>query len=54
MEQERRKTAFLSGSTGFLGRNLIEQLTESGRAVTPLHWASSDTLLSSRLRFGSL
>ena len=42
MEQERQKTAFVSGSTGFLGRNLIEQLTAGGWAVTALHRASSD------------
>jgi dihydroflavonol-4-reductase len=42
MEQERQKTAFVSGSTGFLGRNLIEQLIATGWAVTALHRASSD------------
>jgi dihydroflavonol-4-reductase len=42
MEQERPRTAFVSGSTGFLGRNLIEQLTAGGWAVTALHRASSD------------
>ena len=42
MDQERQKTAFVSGSTGFLGRNLIEQLTASGWAVTALHRPSSD------------
>ena len=36
------KTAFVTGGTGFLGLNLIRQLTEQGWAVTALHRASSD------------
>lgn len=42
MEREGQKTAFVTGSTGFLGRNLIEQLSAAGWAVTALHRASSD------------
>ena len=36
------KTAFVTGGTGFLGLNLIQQLTEAGWQVTALHRASSD------------
>ena len=35
-------TAFVTGSTGFLGLNLIQQLTEAGWDVTALHRASSN------------
>lgn len=34
--------AFVTGGTGFVGRNLIEQLTHAGWAVTALHRPSSD------------
>jgi dihydroflavonol-4-reductase len=36
------KAAFVTGGTGFLGVNLVEQLTSSGWDVTALHRASSD------------
>ena len=36
------KTAFLTGGTGFLGLNLVRQLTELGWAVTALHRPSSN------------
>ena len=36
------KTAFLTGGTGFLGLNLVRQLTEMGWAVTALHRPSSN------------
>ena len=36
------KTAFLTGGTGFLGLNLVRQLTEQGWAVTALHRPSSN------------
>ncbi|MDQ2801048.1 MAG: NAD-dependent epimerase/dehydratase family protein, partial [Armatimonadota bacterium] len=36
------KTAFVTGSTGFLGLNLIQQLTEQGWQVTALHRPSSN------------
>lgn len=35
------KTAFVTGGTGFLGLNLIQQLTEQGWRVTALHRPSS-------------
>ncbi|MFL6650152.1 MAG: SDR family oxidoreductase [Sulfurifustaceae bacterium] len=37
------KTAFVTGSTGFLGLNLIAQLARQGWQVMALHRASSDT-----------
>lgn len=36
------KTAFVTGGTGFLGLNLVEQLCRQGWRVTALHRASSD------------
>ncbi len=36
------RTAFVTGATGFLGTNLIEQLTDAGRQVTALHRRASD------------
>ncbi len=36
------RTAFVTGGTGFLGLNLIQQLTEQGWRVTALHRPSSD------------
>ena len=36
------KTAFVTGATGFLGLNLVRQLTDEGWAVTALHRPSSD------------
>lgn len=48
MAQERQRTAFVSGSTGFLGRNLVEQLTAGGWAVTALHRPSSDVSVLER------
>ncbi|MBK7408547.1 MAG: NAD-dependent epimerase/dehydratase family protein [Saprospirales bacterium] len=36
------KSAFVTGGTGFIGLNLIEQLIQDGWAVTALHRASSD------------
>ena len=43
------KTAFVTGGTGFLGLNLIEQLCAQGWRVIALHRPSSD--LSTLLRF---
>lgn len=43
------KTAFVTGSTGFVGHNLIEQLVGQGWSVIALHRASSD--LSQLKRF---
>ena len=37
-----RKTAFVTGSTGFLGLNLVEQLTQAGWDVVALHRPSSN------------
>ena len=37
-----RKTAFVTGSTGFLGLNLVEQLTKADWSVVALHRPSSD------------
>ncbi len=37
-----RKTAFVTGGTGFLGLNLLEQLAEAGWAVTGLHRPGAD------------
>ena len=37
-----QKTAFVTGATGFLGLNLVEQLTQAGWAVVALHQATSD------------
>jgi nucleoside-diphosphate-sugar epimerase len=42
-----RKTAFVTGATGFLGLNLVEQLTRADWDVVALHRPSSDP---SRLR----
>lgn len=36
------QTAFITGGTGFLGLNLIQQLTKAGWDVTALHRASSN------------
>ena len=36
------KTAFVTGATGFLGLNLVEQLTAAGWSVVALHRATSD------------
>ncbi|SLN33122.1 NAD-dependent epimerase/dehydratase family protein [Oceanibacterium hippocampi] len=36
------KQAFVTGGTGFLGRNLIEQLCQAGWSVTALHRPESD------------
>jgi dihydroflavonol-4-reductase len=38
----RRKTAFVTGATGFLGLNLVDHLTAIGWQVVALHRASSD------------
>ena len=43
---ERR--AFVTGGTGFLGLNLVEQLTAQGWQVSALHRRSSDVRLLSR------
>ena len=42
------KTAFVTGSTGFLGLNLVEKLTASGWDVTALHRAGSNLKSLSR------
>jgi len=36
------RTAFVTGATGFLGLNLVQQLTEAGWRVTALHRRASD------------
>ncbi len=36
------KTAFVTGGTGFVGLNVVKQLTGAGWSVTALHRASSD------------
>ena len=36
------QTAFVTGATGFLGLNIIQQLTEQGWQVTALHRPSSN------------
>jgi hypothetical protein len=36
------KTAFVTGGTGFVGLNLIDELIKQGWAVTALHRPSSD------------
>ena len=35
------KTAFVTGGTGFIGLNLVEQLTQSGWDVVALHRPNS-------------
>jgi dihydroflavonol-4-reductase len=42
------RTAFVTGGTGFLGLNLIEQLIAQGWQVTALHRPTSDTRLLAR------
>lgn len=42
------KTAFVTGATGFLGLNIIQQLTEAGWRVTALHRPSSNLKYLSR------
>jgi nucleoside-diphosphate-sugar epimerase len=42
------KTAFVTGSTGFVGLNLVEALVSSGWKVTALHRPSSDLTYLSR------
>jgi dihydroflavonol-4-reductase len=37
-----RRTAFVTGGTGFIGRHVVEQLTSSGWHVTALHRPSAD------------
>lgn len=46
-----RRTAFVTGGTGFLGLNLVEQLAAAGWAVTALHRPGSD--VSGLTRFGA-
>ncbi len=41
--QPPRRTAFVTGATGFLGLNLVEQLCADGWQVTAFHRRSSDT-----------
>lgn len=43
------KHAFITGGTGFLGLNLVEQLCLAGWNVTAMHRASSDTSRLARL-----
>ncbi len=42
-EQQQSKNAFVTGGTGFVGANLIEQLVGKGWNVVALHRADSDT-----------
>ena len=42
------RSAFVTGGTGFLGLNLVEQLTAQGWQVTALHRPGSDVRLLSR------
>ena len=37
-----RKTAFVTGGTGFVGLNLVAHLTQSNWQVTALHRSNSD------------
>ena len=43
-----KKTAFVSGASGFIGVNLVKQLCLAGWEVTALHRASSDLAYLSR------
>jgi nucleoside-diphosphate-sugar epimerase len=45
-----RRTAFVTGGTGFLGTHLVEQLASSGWDVTALHRAGSRVAELDRLR----
>ncbi len=40
---DKKRTAFVTGATGFLGLNLVRELVEQGWQVTALHRASSNT-----------
>lgn len=44
------KTAFVTGATGFVGLNLVEQLVEQGWRVTAMHRADSDISQLSRFK----
>jgi nucleoside-diphosphate-sugar epimerase len=44
-----RRTAFVTGGTGFLGTNLVEELVSAGWDVTALHRAGSQTAHLDRL-----
>ena len=52
------RTAFVSGGTGFVGRHVVEQLTELGWRVVALHRPSSDVrhlaAYGAELRVGSI
>lgn len=43
MPQKKNKTAFVTGGTGFVGLNLVEQLCAAGWEVTAAHRPTSDT-----------
>lgn len=43
-----KKTAFVTGGTGFLGTNLIEELVSEGWEVTALHRPTSNLYLPHR------
>jgi dihydroflavonol-4-reductase len=47
-EEPQRRTAFVTGSTGFLGLNMVEQLVAAGWRVLALHRPTSDVTLLTR------
>ena len=49
MSQAAAKAAFVTGGTGFLGLNLLEQLTATGWRVVALHRPGADLRLVARL-----
>lgn len=49
VRNSKKKTAFVTGATGFLGLNLVEALCSSGYEVIALHRATSDLRFLERL-----